>query len=157
MRDTYDRHGPEAVDGAPRMHNPFAGFGGGGGGGMGGFPFPGGFAGGGMGAQGADIDDLLRNLFGSGGAFGNGGGYGYGGPPRARPRQQQQQPGQQQAGGQQAGGGGGGGAHAEGGGFSNPLAGVNLAALLPVLPVVLMLLGQFISVVPFLFRVRARS
>ena len=144
------------------MHNPFAGFGGGGFGG-GGFPFPGGFAGGGGGGfHNADVDELLRNLFGSGGAFGGTPGYqgqGFGGMPRqryaappgggARPQQQQpQQPGtpgrgqgQQQAGGGVFGGGG--------------LGGLHLQSLLPFLPVLLMFAGQFISVLPFLVRVRA--
>ena len=134
-RDTYDRHGPEAVDGAPHMHNPFAGFGGGGGG---------------ANFHSADLDELLRTMFGGGAAFGGGFGgmpHGFafgGGMPRARahPHQhQQQQQQQQQHGGQ-------------GTPFANPFAGMNPASLLPLLPVLLMLFGQLVSVLPFLARVR---
>jgi hypothetical protein len=136
-RDTYNRHGAEAVDGAPHMHNPFAGFGGFGGG-----------AGGGAGFQSADMDELLRNLFGGGG-----GGFagGFGGMPRARPQytQQQQRPqqGQQQQQQQQQ-------QQHQGEGFTNPFAGLNLQGIVPFLPVLLMLAGQLVSVVPFLARVR---
>jgi hypothetical protein len=130
------------------MHNPFAGFGGGGFGGA-----PGG-------AGGVDLDELLRGLFGGGGGggftggFAGGmpqgfGGFGGGGPfhrappqPQARRQQQQQQQGQQQQGQGQGG---------------NPLAGVNWAGLLPFLPVALMVAGQFITFLPFLFRVRTQS
>jgi len=137
-RQQHDRFGPEAVSGnGGGVPNPFAGFGGGMGGG---FPFGGGFAGPGGGHYpSGDVEELLRGLFGTGGAFGGApgfaGGFG-GGAPRPQQRQQQQRPaGAQQQ--QQPGAG---------------LAGLNLHQLLPFLPVLLMVLGQALSVVPFLMR-----
>ena len=145
-RQQHDRFGPEAANGnaGAGMHNPFAGFGGGGMGG--GFPFGAGFAGpGGQHYHSADVEELLRGLFGSGGAFGGApgfaGGFG-GGAPRQRAQQrpagakQQQQLQHQQ---QEAG-------------FGNPLAGLNMQALLPFLPVILMFAGQFLSILPWLMR-----
>ena len=135
-RQTHDRYGAEAAsgNGAP---NPFAGFGGGGMGG--GFPFGAGFAGPAGHYHSADVEELLRGLFGSGGTFGGApgfaGGFG-GGMPRARA---QQRPARGQQPEPEAG-------------FGNPLAGLNLHALLPFLPVILMFAGQALSVLPWLLR-----
>ena len=141
-RPQHDRFGPDAANGnGGGMPNPFAGFGGGGMGG--GFPFGAGFAGPAGHHHSADVEELLRGLFGTGGAFGGApgfaGGFG-GGVPRQRAQhrqagaQQQQRQQQPEA------------------GFGNPLAGLNLQALLPFLPVILMFAGQFLSVLPWLMR-----
>ena len=138
-RQQHDRFGPEAVGsngtGAP---NPFAGFGGGGMGG--GFPFGAGFAGPAGHYHSADVEELLRGLFGTGGAFGGAPGFagGFGG---GAPRQRAHRP----AGGQQP-------QQPPEAGFGNPLAGLNLHAALPFLPVILMFAGQFLSVLPWLLR-----
>ena len=78
-RETYDRFGAAAVDGS----SP-----GGPGGGFGGTPF-GGFAGGPAFAA-ADIDELLRNMFGAGSGMHFGGG-GFGRPQNGFQGAQQQQ------------------------------------------------------------------
>lgn len=132
-REAYNRFGEAAVDGSGGAGgNPFAGFGGGPAGGF---------------AQ-ADIDELLRSMFGGagmhfGGGFGGGMPHaGFGGMPHQRrphgnfQRQQQQQ--QQQ--GMPP--------------FANPLAGIDWRQLAPLAPLLLVLLVQVLGSLPFLFRVR---
>jgi DnaJ family protein B protein 12 len=88
--------------------------------------FGGGFGGpGGAAFRQEDLDALLRNMFG-GAAF-----------PGFGPRPQPHQPPQGPHGAQHQGA---------------PLAGLNLSALLPFAPILLMLCGQLLPAIPFLFR-----